>query len=98
MTLVNEQGSDLPPRHLTTLLLKMLPSDVYEDVKRMHVIHSPYQEIVNYLKIGTHRCVDKKGCPDAHPTPVLLVADGQESPLVHDGRVLGQAWGAPMWI
>ena len=34
LTLVQEQGRDLPPRHLTTLLLKMLPSEVHADVKR----------------------------------------------------------------
>ena len=33
LVFVNEPGQDLPPRHLTTLVLKMLPAEVYDDVK-----------------------------------------------------------------
>ena len=60
MTLVQEQGGDLPPRHLTTLLLKMLPVDVYNDVKRMNMLSADYREIVKYLKVDMHRWIDKK--------------------------------------
>ena len=41
VALVQEQGGDLPPRHLRSLLLKMLPQDAYDEVKRMDLLHSP---------------------------------------------------------
>ena len=46
LSLVQEQGMDLPQRHLTTLLVKMLPADVRLDVKTMNLMHDPYQQIV----------------------------------------------------
>ena len=42
LTLVQEQGMDLPERHLTTLLTKLLPPDVQLDVKRMNLLYAPY--------------------------------------------------------
>ena len=58
MSMVNEHGMDLPSRHLTTLLLKMLPKDVLADVKKMNVLNSPHQDIVRYLKADAARWTD----------------------------------------
>ena len=46
INLVQEQGRDLPDRHLRTLLLKMIPADAYNAVKRMNLLDSHYLEII----------------------------------------------------
>ena len=60
LSLAQEQGGDLPERHLTTLLTKMLPSEVRSDVKKMGLLNAPHMQIVNYLKLEQHRWNDSK--------------------------------------
>ena len=50
LSLVNEQGQDLPHRHLTTLLKKMLPPEVKDNVKKMGLEFAPYTTIVQHLQ------------------------------------------------
>ena len=44
LSIVQEQGTDLPARHLTTLLTKMLPAEVHADVKRMNLLKAPLHD------------------------------------------------------
>ena len=43
MSIVDDQCSDLPARHLNTLLLKMLPADVLEDINRQKLLNAHYK-------------------------------------------------------
>ena len=60
VALVQEQGKDLPDRHLGTLLLKMLPPDAYGEVKRMNRLQSHYLDIVRFLNAEAHRFIDQR--------------------------------------
>ena len=50
ITLVQEQGQDLPDRNLRTLLLKMTPKDAYAEVKGMNLRDAHNLQIVTFLK------------------------------------------------
>ena len=60
LTLVQEQGRDLPDRHLRTLLLKMIPPDAYSEIKRMNLLQAHYLDIVRFLKSEQHRFIDQR--------------------------------------
>ena len=57
MSIVDEQGGDLPSRHLNTLLLKMLPDDVLEDVKRQKLLGGPLQ---GDRQLSENRCCQSR--------------------------------------
>ena len=59
-SLAAEEGSDLPERHLTTLLINMLPPEVVDDVRKMGLLNSSHTAIVNDLKADTARWQDHK--------------------------------------
>ena len=58
LAIAQEQGNDLPARHLTTLLTKMLPADVHADVKQVKLLTAPHMDIVAYLQTEADRGVD----------------------------------------
>ena len=60
LAIVQEQGEDLPQRHLRTLLVKMLPQDVKDDLKRMKLLKAPYMDIVDHLQTDASRWIDTK--------------------------------------
>ena len=49
-TLVQEQCQDLPSRHLTPVLLKMVPTDVHADVQKVALVAAGYNQITAYLE------------------------------------------------
>ena len=79
LSIVQEQGQDLPQRHLTTLLVKMLPSDVHADVKRMNLLKAPlYAD--SHLPAIRSAPVDRlprRSTP--HPKALCFTANRQEA-------------------
>ena len=61
LSIVQGEGADLPlPRHLRTLLLKMIPSDVHADATNMNILRKPYVDIVHDLQTEASRWDDSK--------------------------------------
>ena len=50
VSMAREHGGDLPGRHLTTLLLKMLPKEALDDIEKMNTLSAPYMTILKYLE------------------------------------------------
>ena len=60
LTLVQEQGTDLPDRHLRTLLLKMLPGTAKDELKKVGLLEAHYKDIVFHLKKEANKFVDHR--------------------------------------
>lgn len=55
VSMAKEHGCDLPDRHLTTLLLNMLPNDAHDDVDKMNLLSAPYMTTANHIMTKSAR-------------------------------------------
>ena len=60
ISLTQEQGGILPDRHLTTLLVKLLPVEVEDDLKKVNLLYAPHKRITDDLQAEQHRWTDTR--------------------------------------
>ena len=76
-TVVQEQGSVPPRRHLQTLLRKTLHQHVRDDVTRMNLLNAPHQAIVSYLQREMKRWTESK-VTQAHTERIFANLPGKK--------------------